>query len=149
MKTFISLILFHAIIFLNTMHSQSLSDYQWKNRVLIIKHDGVSIELFRQQELELEGETDELRERKMLLVFYNDGVYTFKNYVKDEEHILQDGKVVKLDFQWKEEEPFEVVLIGLDGGVKLRKESPLSKEDLYAIIDGMPMRRAELNRKRE
>lgn len=131
------------------MHSQSVSDYQWKNRVLIIKHDGVSIELFRQQELELEGETDELRERKMLLVFYNDGVYTFKNYVKDEEHILQDGKVVKLDFQWKEEEPFEVVLIGLDGGVKLRKESPLSKEDLYAIIDGMPMRRAELNRKRE
>ena len=97
----------------------------------------------------MEGETDELRERKMLLVFYNDGVYTFKNYVKDEEHILQDGKVVKLDFQWKEEEPFEVVLIGLDGGVKLRKESPLSKEDLYAIIDGMPMRRAELNRKRE
>jgi hypothetical protein len=38
----------------------------------------------------------------------------------------------------------EIVLIGLDGGVKLRQNEFLGCEDLFAIIDGMPMRRREL-----
>lgn len=39
---------------------------------------------------------------------------------------------------------FRVELIGLDGGVKYRSTSAVSPEELWALIDGMPMRRAEL-----
>ena len=39
---------------------------------------------------------------------------------------------------------FAVVLIGRDGGEKLRRASPISAEELFATIDEMPMRRREL-----
>ncbi|MDP5094209.1 MAG: DUF4174 domain-containing protein, partial [Polaribacter sp.] len=40
--------------------------------------------------------------------------------------------------------PFKVMLIGLDGGIKLAQSTVLSKEKLFAIIDGMPMRKREI-----
>lgn len=39
---------------------------------------------------------------------------------------------------------FEVVLVGKDGGVKARTSDPDALEDFLALIDTMPMRRAEL-----
>ena len=42
---------------------------------------------------------------------------------------------------------FEIILIGLDGGIKLRQQELLTTRDLFAIIDGMPMRRAEMRNK--
>ncbi|MEM9591611.1 MAG: DUF4174 domain-containing protein [Pseudomonadota bacterium] len=41
-------------------------------------------------------------------------------------------------------EGFEVVLIGKDGGVKLRSNTPVSLEQLFQRIDGMPMRQREM-----
>jgi hypothetical protein len=38
---------------------------------------------------------------------------------------------------------FSVVLIGKDGGEKLRRSTPLSPDELFALVDAMPMRRAE------
>ena len=37
-----------------------------------------------------------------------------------------------------------MVLIGLDGGVKLEKQEVLSMKELFSIIDAMPMRANEL-----
>ena len=42
---------------------------------------------------------------------------------------------------------FEVVLIGKDGGVKLRSKTPVSLESLFARIDAMPMRLQEMRSK--
>ena len=39
---------------------------------------------------------------------------------------------------------FEVLLIGKDGGVKLRQSEPVEACKLYRLIDGMPMRRREI-----
>ncbi len=39
---------------------------------------------------------------------------------------------------------FAVLLIGKDTGVKRRSEIPLSSQDLFGQIDGMPMRRREM-----
>jgi hypothetical protein len=41
---------------------------------------------------------------------------------------------------------FAVLLVGKDGGVKLRSSRPVSAEDLFALIDTMPMRRREMTR---
>ncbi len=38
---------------------------------------------------------------------------------------------------------FRVRLVGKDGGVKLDQSKPVSIPDLFALIDAMPMRRAE------
>jgi hypothetical protein len=47
------------------------------------------------------------------------------------------------------EEEFTVVLIGKDTGEKLRRVgAPLQPEELFATIDAMPMRQAEMRRGR-
>ena len=43
-------------------------------------------------------------------------------------------------------EGFEIVLVGKDGGVKLRSRMPITVEALFATIDAMPMRRREMAR---
>ena len=39
--------------------------------------------------------------------------------------------------------PFRVRLVGKDGGVKLDRGAPVDVPTLFALIDAMPMRRAE------
>jgi len=39
-----------------------------------------------------------------------------------------------------------VVLIGKDGGEKLRSAQPITAERLFATIDAMPMRQSETGR---
>lgn len=41
---------------------------------------------------------------------------------------------------------FHFILLGKDGGVKLRRDGPVSAEDLFGIIDAMPMRQQEMRR---
>ena len=42
---------------------------------------------------------------------------------------------------------FQVILIGKDGGEKLRSSKPLSAEKLSEVVDAMPMRQQELRSK--
>ncbi len=44
------------------------------------------------------------------------------------------------------EAAFEVLLVGKDGGVKLRRDKPLAASEITALIDTMPMRRNEMKR---
>ena len=43
---------------------------------------------------------------------------------------------------------FRAVLIGKDGGAKLDADRPLGPDDLFPLIDAMPMRQDEIGRKR-
>ena len=39
---------------------------------------------------------------------------------------------------------FQAILVGKDGTEKLRSDAPLSADELFAVIDAMPMRQAEM-----
>ena len=54
-----------------------------------------------------------------------------------------------MEYHIGEAEEFAAVLIGRDGGQKLRSGSPISAEELFGKIDEMPMRRRELRELRE
>ncbi len=41
---------------------------------------------------------------------------------------------------------FGIALVGKDGGVKLRRREPISTDELFGLIDAMPMRRNEMRR---
>ena len=43
--------------------------------------------------------------------------------------------------------PFQVELIGKDGGIKLTQAVPITPRALFELIDAMPMRRAEKQRR--
>ena len=50
------------------------------------------------------------------------------------------------DLGVKAQTAFEVLLVGKDGGVKLRRETAVAPSEITALIDTMPMRRAEMRR---
>jgi hypothetical protein len=43
---------------------------------------------------------------------------------------------------------FQVILIGKDGGVKMRADEPVTPQHLFGLIDAMPMRQQEMRKKR-
>jgi hypothetical protein len=42
---------------------------------------------------------------------------------------------------------FTVILVGKDGGVKLRVNDPVKLADIFGLIDSMPMRQQEMRQK--
>ena len=45
---------------------------------------------------------------------------------------------------FEETEDFEIILIGLDGQIKIRQNLVISKDVIFSIIDAMPMQQNEI-----
>lgn len=61
------------------------------------------------------------------------------------EVVLYDAKNARLFKKYKVAyKSFAFILIGKDGGEKLRSTETVSLEKLYSTIDAMPMRRSEM-----
>ena len=118
-------------------YGQNIEKHQWKKRVLLITSvDKKGID--KQVEM-LDNERDGLRERKLIVYKILPSKYTkgiANEYWNKNEELFDQVK--------KNRSNFEVILIGLDGGVKLRQTKYLTAKKLFTIIDGMPMRRAEM-----
>lgn len=124
------------------LKAQHFSQHRWEDRVLLIYTADVKEDRWKSQLAILAADPVGMAERKLVVYQIVDGHY-------------KNGWEAQGD--WKKLESytypassttqgFEIVLIGLDGGVKLRQNELLSLAKLYALIDGMPMRRAELRR---
>jgi hypothetical protein len=119
--------------------AQNLEQHEWKDRVLIVT--ATSTKLVEQQIGLLSKDLKGLKERKLVVYKVNPNQYT--KGIDSQNWVANQTLYSKLKQTQKD---FEVILIGLDGGVKLRQTELLSLEKLFALIDGMPMRRAEIKR---
>lgn len=140
------LIIFPILYLLMITHikAQNLSDYQWDNRLIVIYAESLNNGLIEKQLEEFDVNAEEWIERKLrcFIITPRTTVELKDPYVTDK--VLING----LNFQnRKKVSPFEIQLIGLDGGVKLSKEEPVKLETIFALIDGMPMRISEMKEK--
>lgn len=135
------IIFFCIFSFVFSSYSQDVKKHKWENRVLLVFTHIKNDEIFNKQISNLLKEKKGLTERKLI-------IYQF---VKDQYSINFDSKWLLSSLKKRkyktESENFKVVLIGLDGGVKLEQTSFLSTKKLFTIIDGMPMRRNEIRNK--
>lgn len=128
----------------NTMNAQILDDYQWQNRIVLIISNDENAAKYQEQLAIFQSNTEGLDDRKLLI-----GKVMPKRYSLGLENLdWIDSTELYREFSAKKTD-FEVILIGLDGGVKLRQAEVLSLEKLFSTIDVMPMRRAELKRKKQ
>lgn len=135
MKTlFFCLILFFTI----SSISQNLQKHQWKNRVLLIYADDVNSNQLQEQIKILAEDKKGLQERK--LVIYQ---FVKDKFTTDFNTVWFSSKEQFKKYH-KKSNRFEVLLIGLDGGLKYRQTKLVSLEKLFTLIDGMPMRKREL-----
>ena len=103
-----------------------LGAYLWENRPVVVFADSPNDPNFIEQMELLDAEKAALDERDVI--------------------VLTDTDPSAASDLRKELRPrgFVIVLIGKDGGVKLRKASPWNVRELSRVIDKMPMRQQEM-----
>lgn len=115
--------------------------YQWQYRIFVIYAADNSSDEFLGQVREVTQNRDAFDERD-LIVFHvhNDELVAMD---KQPEIPAISASSVKSALGIAEDDKFQVVLIGKDGGIKLREDRVVSSQQLFTLIDGMPMRRSE------
>ncbi len=143
-KTLLSSLLI-MIGFSTNSFGQDLSAHRWENRLLIILTTSKDNPIYKQQVMEFKGSPTKMKERK-LLVYQG----TPKAYWKglDEPADWNEGDALFKKYKTTNSD-LEVILIGLDGGIKLRETTLVTAEKLFTLIDSMPMRSSELRKQGE
>lgn len=120
-----SFLIFLVVLFTGTAKAQSLADYKWKKRVLVLVGLKDNAKLIQQQKTFL-NYPKELEDRNLVLV----------------QRLNND---TELNTIYAVDSSFEgVLLIGKDGGIKLSEPFPVTPKKVFDLIDSMPMRRAEM-----
>ncbi len=133
-------LLLFIILYASQMKAQSFDNYQWKNRLVVVFADTTSNNRHRKQLEILKEEKAGFKERKLQLILALPGKY--REIFPESSGWIQDPDLYK--YRRLASEEFEVILIGLDGGVKKRQLFVLTAEKLFEEIDSMPMRQAEI-----
>ncbi|MEX2565568.1 MAG: DUF4174 domain-containing protein [Cyclobacteriaceae bacterium] len=115
----------------------TLDDLKWEKRILLIfqsEHEPPF-------QLTLDdGLKQEITDRDLIYFVFGDSIFSNSNYTFEGAYA---EKIKKLYRQGAKSSCY--VLLGKDGGSKLRKEGEnLDWEELFATIDAMPMRRQEM-----
>ena len=137
MRLFIILI---VLLSFKTLSAQDISKQKWKHRVLLIFTSEENAEDYKIQLSFLKNSEEGFKERQLIIYEvlpnqYKSTLYKTKSNWKKEKQLYKKH----MNF----EDKFKVVLIGLDGKIKKIKNTPLTKQQLFGIIDAMPMRQSE------
>lgn len=103
-----------------------LRDMQWEKRPVLLFAPDAQEEAYATQMDALKAAADGLRERDIVVL---------------SDTAPEARGALRADLGG---EGFLFVLVGKDGGVKLRSDTPVTTETLFATIDRMPMRQREM-----
>jgi hypothetical protein len=119
--------------------AQDLKQHQWKDRLVVIFTDDRNADRYLEQISLLKAEKEGMEERK--LVVYSFCIDSYRMGLEPSDWIIAESEDLQ---ELNSDAPFEVLLIGLDGSVKLRQPEVLDTNELFSRIDAMPMRQQEL-----
>lgn len=119
-----------------------IDTHKWKNRVLIFSAASpTNIGYKRQEQLMSKGKKG-MKERDLVIYkLYDDHWVDYKGNLLTKKQASTIRRAYEIP-----EGQFMVVLIGKDGGVKMRKNDIVSTREIFALIDTMPMRKQEMQR---
>ena len=125
MKLVLSFLLF---LFCFKGFAQNIREYQWKNRLIVLVSNTSNSSELNQQRQFFKQKQSHLEERDMLLL----------NRQSKSPDLA--GFSLATNFEG-------VLLIGKDGGIKLKKPFIVKPQTIFDLVDSMPMRRAEMRSK--
>jgi len=125
------------------MEAQSLDQYRWKSRLVLLFTPSPDNPMFERQVKLLSEQAEALEERKLVLLFI-----TPNGKFEHNDRFLKKAVVSKLYDKFDaNQDQFELILVGLDGYDKFRAVNQITPPSvLNSLIDGMPMRQQELRR---
>jgi hypothetical protein len=119
--------------------ASALDQYQWHSRILLLFSDTATEAALARQHQLLREAADGVLDRDMVVVTAAEGAVQ----VDSIERLDLNAELLR-EFYGVPPHGFHALLIGKDGGVKLRSEQPIATAPLFALIDAMPMRRREM-----
>lgn len=144
-KSIIYSTIFLIIFAFNNMMGKDLSEHKWKNRIVLVIANDSSLNQFNLQMEELRKDLPGTIDRKIVIYKILPNKYQIETTEENEWTISSD---LFKDYK-QTDSPFEVLLIGLDGGIKLSKDEVLTKKELFSLIDSMPMRAREIETRKK
>ena len=130
-------------IFTSNLPAQLLSDHHWQDRVILLfAPDPQYPELATQLHF-LTQFNNEVTERD--LVTYQ--IFQNQRGGKPSGEEIREAETEDFYRHFgADKKTFTFILVGKDGTVKLRSPEAVGMEQLFALIDSMPMRRSEMRR---
>jgi len=120
-------------------------DYRWNKRPLFIFSPTGDREDYGKQLRDLSSRKNAIDDRDMIVHLVLEKGNSFAGDLPLEREAVRQLRdkfaVSPLDFL--------VILMGKDGGVKLRRKEYTAMSDIFDLIDGMPMRKREMREKNE
>ena len=121
------------------MDAQDLKKHQWEHRIIVVSSPTFGNSDAEVQLELLEKNKNALIERKLLVYHVTNAGFTL-NF--EEEIFVSENSQSAIS-------GFNVSLIGLDGNEKYHATQVQDPEKFFSLIDAMPMRQAELQKKNQ
>ena len=130
----------------NTQAQKFLLDtYCWENRLILIVAENPEDGKMAEQLKLFQNEQEALTDRKLLIFKIHAGGCTVYN--SSMKPIQNTENKDLFEEVGSSSTPFQILLIGLDGGIKMKRNRITDPSVFFAEIDTMPMRRNEMRGK--
>lgn len=123
--------------------SMELNQFQWKNRLLFLFAPEHSNSLFSDLQSEIVAQKNGVQDRDLVVFEIIESGPSFMNTTRLD---VQMAATLRKQFDVSPGR-FTVILVGKDGGVKLKRHTRIKLNDIFALIDAMPMRQEEMRQK--
>ncbi|WP_133120198.1 DUF4174 domain-containing protein [Rhodohalobacter barkolensis] len=118
----------------------SLESFQWENRILVISASHSDDETYQTQMDRFSSLEDEFLDRDLILIsIFNEECSTLNG-----EAISDSSSQNIRERLSPKENGYSIFLIGKDSSVKLNQDELLEPDELFRVIDRMPMRQREM-----
>lgn len=123
--------------------SMDLTKFQWKNRLLFLFAEDANDPLFKNLQSQIMAQKAEVDDRD-LIVFElpAQGPARMNNGPLDQK----EAGSIRSQFAVPSS-AFSLILVGKDGGIKLKREDRVGLSEVFGLIDSMPMRQNEMRQK--
>jgi len=122
-----------------------ITQFQWKNRLLFLFAPDSRHPFFESIRAEIIAQKGELEDRDLVVFEILECEPSRMGDMlldKDEVEAIRKRFAAAPD-------GFTLILVGKDGGIKLKRNDETRLRDIFALIDSMPMRQGEMRQKKQ
>ena len=125
--------------------AMDLVHFQWKNRLLFLFAPDNNHPLFKSLNSEIIIQQAEVEDRDLIVFEVLDRDPSKMNKANIDR---QTADSIRDHFSVPSNK-FSLILVGKDGGIKLKRHDHVSLEEVFELIDSMPMRQSEMRQKNQ
>ena len=125
--------------------AMDLAQFQWKNRLLFLFSPDKNHPLFKNLKSEIINQQAEVKDRDLVIF---EMLERGSANMNGSDIDRQTADSIRDDFGVPSNK-FSLILVGKDGGIKLKRHDNVSLEKVFELIYSMPMRQSEMRQKNQ